>query len=226
MTTKIIVEDYVMPQLFTSAIEAYEFEHRAHRNGRGIRELETYGLLWGYVLPERHGQRKRIVCTHTTVETSALREHGAVTPNLKSLKMKKDFFQKYWSHLELVGTFHTHPYDSLEDVNRIKGWRASEDDKKHWEWIHERLCPELPCMAHIIITITALQRIGSAPPQPLSGNECGKGFVLSSDWRKFWIKGYSSELDEEEDEDGDVESFYHFSEKIHLDIPSLEKRFL
>ena len=34
----IVVEDHVVPQLFTTAIEAYEFEHRAHLKGKGDRK--------------------------------------------------------------------------------------------------------------------------------------------------------------------------------------------
>ncbi|MEI7796089.1 MAG: hypothetical protein WCI06_05570, partial [Methylococcaceae bacterium] len=104
------------------------------------------------------------------------------------------------------------------------GWKASDGDKAHFPWIHKVLCPELPVMAHIIITITKYLRTPSYPTA--NAFERNTGFTISADGRKIWIKGYSTELDEEEDEDGDVESFYHFSEKIHLDIPSLEKRFL
>ena len=225
MTTKIIIEDHVVPQLLTSAIEAYEIKHKAHLNGKEKSAIETYGLLWGYVLPERHGQNKRIVSTIATIETSALRHEDWVKPNLESLIMKKDFFQKYWSHLELVGTFHSHPYKTLSEVNHLQGWRASNADLNHFPWIHKNLSPELPCMAHIIITIAALKSKGSAFPQSLAGGESSTGFVLSSDYRKFWIKGFSSEAEFFVNDDDKKDANYESSYDIRLDIPSLEKRF-
>lgn len=43
MRTQVIVEDHVLPQLLTSAIEAYEVSHRAHARGRSNKKLETVG---------------------------------------------------------------------------------------------------------------------------------------------------------------------------------------
>lgn len=224
MTVQIIIEDHVVPQLFTSAIEAYEFEHKTHTRGKGKTKLETYGLLWGYVLPERNGQANRVVATLATIETSALRHEDWVAPDLESLRMKRDFFQQYWPNLELVGTFHSHPYENLPTVQELKGWRASDGDHEHWPHIHQELAPELPHMAHLIVTITGLERRGRAAPKELDNGEAGTGFVLSSDYRKFWIKGYATEAVIDEDTE---EADYSFNtlDDIQLDIPSLVKRF-
>ncbi len=78
MPIRIIIEDHVVPQLLTSAIEAYEFEHCSHADGKGQTKLETAGLLWGYVQPARGDQPPRIVATMATVETSALRHQNWV----------------------------------------------------------------------------------------------------------------------------------------------------
>ena len=53
MDTKLIIEDHVVPQLFTTAIEAYEFEHKTHKKGKSNSKLETFGLLWGYSIPQK-----------------------------------------------------------------------------------------------------------------------------------------------------------------------------
>lgn len=226
MTTHILIEDHVVPQLLTSAIEAYEIGHRSHVNGTAKLAIETYGLLWGYMIPERHGHSKRVVCTIATIESSALRHQDWVKPQIESLEMKRDFFHRYWPQLELVGTFHSHPYDCLSDVNEAKGWRASSGDMEHWPWIHEMLVPELSSMAHLIVTITSLERKGCALPQPLAGGEGATGFVLSSDLRKFWIKAYSSELDESSKDSGSAgENIYTYNDDTLLAIPSLVQRF-
>jgi hypothetical protein len=217
MTTRITIEDHVVPQLLTSAIEAYEIEHRFHRNGRAQIAVETYGLLWGYVLPARNDRDLCIICNMATVETSAIRHEEWVMPNPESLIMKRDFFQSYWPNIELVGTFHSHPYSGQRDVIGIRGWRASDTDKNHWPWFHENLSPELPAMAHLIVTIAALERRGWARPQRLPLGEADTGFVLSSGYRKLWIKAYASEKIDEET--------YECSENTFLDIPALLQRF-
>tara|TARA_R110001583_G_scaffold195324_1_gene371703 strand:+ start:13739 stop:14017 length:279 start_codon:yes stop_codon:yes gene_type:complete len=48
MESIIFVEDHVVPQLFTTAIEAYDFEHKSSSRAKGLNQLETFGLLWGY----------------------------------------------------------------------------------------------------------------------------------------------------------------------------------
>lgn len=119
--TQILVEDHVVPQLLISAIEAYDIHHKAHNKGKANHRLETYGLLWGYALPARGALPVRLVAVLATVETSALRHQDWVQPDNKSLLMKRDFFREYWPQLELIGTFHSHPYDNLAEVKENKG---------------------------------------------------------------------------------------------------------
>ena len=142
-------------------------------------------------------------------------------PNLESIKTKRDFFSQYWPHLELIGTFHSHPYPDRSSVADAKGWRASPSDLEHWPQVHKELRPDLPEMMHLIITITALQKKGTAWPTRLLGNEQATGYVLSSDWRKIWIKGYCTVRDE----DVAGTNSYESETEVNLDIPSLTHRF-
>lgn len=227
MTISILIEDQAVPQLLTSAIEASEIEQKKSKYGKATSQLETYGLLWGYVLPERNGHPVRIVVTMVTVETSALAHQDWVAPNRESLEMKRDFFNKYWPHIELVGTFHSHPYAGLTEVNSNQGWRASPGDCEHWPQAHEDLFSDMPYLAHIIVTVTALEKKGWAYPSRLANAEAETGFVLTADYRKLWIKGYCTEqvFNEADDEGADDYYTYLLNKKIKLDIPSLEKRF-
>lgn len=231
MSIQIIVEDHVVPQLFTAAIEAYEIGDRVDTR-RGVNGLETYGLLWGYALPARPeiGQPERLVAVTATVETSAIRRQDAVAPSGKSIAMKRDFMRQYWPQLELIGTFHSHPYTNLAEVNANRGWRGSEvdekghGDKSHWPWFHEQFCPEMPTLAHLIVTICALEKRGTAWPSRLSGTEAKTGYVLSADYRKLWIKAYASECFTEDDELDDPLPLV--TEDVVLDIPALQQRFV
>lgn len=237
MRTQVIIEDHVLPQLLTSAIEAYEVSHKAHERGRVNKKLETFGLLWGYALPVRENVPARLVAAVATVETSALRHTEWVRPDLESIKMKRDFFAEYWPQLELIGTFHSHPYEDLSEVNDCKGWRASDEDKSFWPAFHETVCPDIDALAHLVIAITALGRKGSAMPDRLPGSEYTSGYVFSADKRKLWIKGYTSALYEEiadedhedlefEDEILEVRSYdVREDDDVLLEIPSLEARF-
>ncbi|MGL6378504.1 hypothetical protein ACSZNJ_07350 [Aeromonas hydrophila] len=88
MENNLFIEDHVVPQLFTSAIEAYEFEHRAHKNGKAYSELETFGLLWGYSIPKKDDLPAKIISTMSTIETSATRHNEWVKPDIESILAK------------------------------------------------------------------------------------------------------------------------------------------
>ncbi|MFA5984772.1 MAG: hypothetical protein WC782_12220 [Methylococcaceae bacterium] len=213
----IFIEDHVVPQLFTSAIEAYEFLHKTPK-GKGRDRLETFGLLWGYSIQPKGNQSTKIIATMATVETSATRHTDWVAPDYDSLRMKKEFFGTYWRNIELVGSFHSHPYENLAEVNSVTGWRASDGDKGFFPDFHKEIASEQVSLAHLIVTITQLERKGTAYPRKLANSEADKGYVLSADWRKIWLRAYASEFDSDSDN-------YAFTDDVTLEIPSLERRF-
>lgn len=220
----IYIEDNVVPLLITSAIEAYEITHPSSKKGSPDERLETFGLLWGYFTPETKNKRSKIIATTATIETSALRHTDWVAPDFESIRMKKEFIGQYWPNLELVGTFHSHPYDSLTDVNVNKGWRAStgrSSDETFWPHFHEEIAPEHEELAHLVIAITKLEKNGRANPTRLPNSESSKGYVMSAGYRKFWIRAYKSFRYQEEDNvvDDGIEG-----EDLVLDIPSLQGR--
>ena len=227
---KIIIEDHVVPQLITSALEAYDIEHRSSTRGKAQNKLETIGLLWGYVLPERDGHEKRVVATMATVETSALRTKYSAQPDIDSLQLKKEFLQAYWPQLELVGTFHSHPYETPEEVNDIKGWRLStkEDvekgsgcDEEFFPWFHENFMEDFESSAHLIVTVAAMKNKGSALPSRLKGEkEMLSGYVFNHGDRKLWLRGYGVAQHETEEEFD-----YELVKYPTLEIPSLIYRF-
>lgn len=219
----ITVEDHAVPQLITSALEAYEIGRKSSRKKED--QLETFGLLWGYLTPERGSRPSRIVVTTATVETSALVTKDSAQPDLDSLRMKMEFVTRYWPHLEVVGTFHSHPYESLAEAREAKGWQASspenvgpnQGDTVFWPRLHEKLFLNTPYLGHLIICVTALQKTGWALPKEIQGNS---GFELSLGKRKIWITSYASQV---------VNSKDKASTKMMvglpvLDIPSLTNR--
>jgi hypothetical protein len=209
--TQIIIEDHVVPQLLTSAIEAYEHGDTTSQRGRVEDRLETFGLLWGYVLPARDSVPARIVAVTSTVETSAYRHKDWVRPNPASIKAKREFFEKFWPNLELVGTYHSHPYENLKAIQEVQGWRASEEggDKDYWPDMHEEVCEEYDYLAHLVVSIVGLDRKSSAWPGRLEGGESMTGYTLGAGSYRIWVKSYSTEKEVlatyiHEDEDGDA----------------------
>lgn len=211
------IEDHAVPQLFTTAIEAYEFTHQATSRSRAYDKLETFGLLWGYSIPAKGSIPGKIIAAMATAETSAIRHSDWVKPNFDSIKAKKEFFEKYWPHLELVGTFHSHPYDDLTQVNSHSGWRASDGDERFWPTFHKLVSPAQPALLHLVIAITSLGKRGWAWPSRLSkSSEQKKGYIITAEYRKLWLRAYATYL---------VDDNFTFADDMDLEIPALEKRF-
>lgn len=225
---RIIVEDQVLPVLMSAAIEAFDHEHKTPR-GKGASGLETYGLLWGYVIPSKSEDKaNKIVVTTATIETSAVRHQDWVQPNLESIEAKKALIEQYWPHLELVGTFHSHPYETLEDVNETKGWRASEGDRAHWPSVHSELVTNQPLMAHLVFTVTELKKSGWAFPSEIVAKD-HNGLTFTAGKKKLWLNSYASvSVDNDEGEgEGEVEKVFKMhAGPIKLDAPALSRRML
>ena len=222
---KIIIEDNALPILITSAIEAYDFEHKAHTKGKGNSQLETYGLLWGYMVPAKDDTSEdKIIVTTCTVEASALRHNDWVEPNFESIQAKKDLIEQYWPHLELVGTFHSHPYESLEVMKNLEGvgWKASDGDKNHWPDIHEKIAPNQPGLAHLIITITELSKKGWAHPEKVKKDKHCDGYSFVAGYKKLWLTAYATHEACTKDE----RRVFELTEGVSIDASSLTTRMI
>jgi hypothetical protein len=215
----VFVEDHVVPQIFTSAIEAYEFLHN-NLKGKGANRLETFGLLWGYSVQAKGNQPDKIIVTMATIETSATRHSDWVKPDFESLLMKKEFLESYWPDVELVGTFHSHPYSNLRAVRAVSGWQASQGhgDAAFFPHFHKEIATNQKHLAHLIVTITHLQRVRNSPPARLPGNEAKKGYILSAGKRRIWLRAYGTTFTK-------AKNNYQFIDESYLEIPSLQPRF-
>lgn len=211
MKTLVHVEDHAVAQMMMAAIESYEIMQRSGKRTKARDRIETFGLLWGYVVPTKDTIAAKIIVTHATIETSALRDEDSVTPDFESMQFKKAFMGKYWPNVELVGTFHSHPYGSVQEVREVKGWQASIADTIFLPEVHEELAREQPHFAHLIVTVTKMSKSGWASPQRLSlASEEKAGYEITADDRKLWLRAYSSyfnyaepENDAEFDTDGE-----------------------
>ena len=220
------IEDAVIPQLITSSMEAYQ-HHELDTFGRKKRDkrLETFGLLWGYSIEFRAEVPYKIIVTMMTIETSAVRHRDWVRPSTNSINDKIEFMREYWPNIELVETFHSHPYKDLDEVKHVKnGWDASESDIEFFNYFHKTYDIEQPAMAHIIVTLAKLQKRGWAFPDRLQGSNAESGYGLSIGDMKVWMKSYATFNEySAEDEEGIV--ILGPTDDVYLDIPSLQRKF-
>ncbi|MFC1806060.1 hypothetical protein ACFL09_03675 [Planctomycetota bacterium] len=159
----VVVSREAIEDMLLAGLEAYLVP-----GGRGSPYTEVYGVCFGSVKdgpPTRvrgKGQR-RSVHVHVRRAVAQLRARGrpsSVEPDERSQKAHRRMAEELFPHLGLVGDFHTHPYDTLGDLVRCKGWRYSGDDASFNEaWVDSLAGPgDRPRVALIL----ALARAGKA----------------------------------------------------------------
>ena len=113
MDYSVRISDEVLESMSLAAIEAYCLGDGKKKNKE---KIETLGYMWGF---------RRIEEEHTvffvsklSISISALRNSSWVAPNPHALTLKNALVKRWSPQLTLLGDFHTHPYDDLNDVKR------------------------------------------------------------------------------------------------------------
>lgn len=190
--------------LCQAGLEAYSVQHR------GKRELETYGLLWGHEGQMQDG-RTLFAIDMATVDTSAKMKKDEVTPNDDALVLKQDMMTSYWPHLKFLGDFHTHPYQSADEVVAAKLYEFSEADRESIEE-HADFWGGYGYRVGLVLTIALLKRRSSRLDRWLPDGTLE--FTLSN--YRFWLKGYVAY-----DDGTGLRLTTHEDKQVLLDCPSL-----
>lgn len=116
MPAKIKLTNNAFFVLLLEGLEAYAIKHHGKRNVA----IETHAQLWG-----SSNKRLPFNCEvqHISVDSSANKQRGSVTPNPISLELKKDVARMFGEGYAHLGSFHTHPYtidEGIESPSEIR----------------------------------------------------------------------------------------------------------
>jgi len=136
----VVVEGRALEDMLLGALEAYSVPR-----GRGRPYTEVYGLCFGSVKTERRRTRREgyVSEIHVLVRRVALqlRAHTSVrsfVPEPRSEAVHLEMARELFPHLELVGDFHSHPYDTLAALREHRGWSFSpQDEDYNRTWVEE-----------------------------------------------------------------------------------------
>jgi hypothetical protein len=106
-----------------AAIEAYCLGD-GQRSPR--KELETFGYIWG----SKRESKDEIVfhLEKASVSISAKRTNESVMPHISAARLKNEVMRRWAPHRTMLGSFHTHPYATLDEVKQIAGYEFSDPD--------------------------------------------------------------------------------------------------
>jgi len=197
----IILSDHALVTMVLAALEAYA----VRKLGKIVhqKQLEVYGSLYGQEIPLKDGRTLYRVelASH---DTTSRQTHDAVHFNDDASVLKRDTLASFWPHLDYLGDFHSHPYESLEETKSCRGYFCSDGDREELEdnWDFWK---ELRYRLGLVVTVAPLQRARQKEDLWEKGTK-KQCLVMTLGNFRIWISAYCAY--EEEDEDGDIVPSY------------------
>ena len=92
--------------------------------------VEVHGYLWGNRRTVDEEDMEYIHIDRFSVSSSAPSDEDSVRVDKRVARIKNSVLQLWAPHLHFLGDFHTHPYETREEVEQIEGWGPSKQDRK------------------------------------------------------------------------------------------------
>ena len=172
MNIEIRVSNRALESMVLSASESYVLGdgHRipikkSHQNYK-----ETYGYIWGIHRKINKNSTEYIYVDRFYESLSARRKSDSVEPNEDAVRLKNSILERWSPHLSFLGDFHTHPYESLKEVQKCKGWEFSPSDKNSFKlddhlW---KLANDRPIM--LVMAVAPIEKVHDTTAESQESN--------------------------------------------------------
>jgi hypothetical protein len=115
----------LLESMTLAAVEAYCYGKRTKRKWNPV---ETLGYVWGFKKEE--DERTIFYLDRTSLSISSSRERYGVLPNEEAARLKNQVVMRWSPHLTMLGDFHSHPYQTLSQVQKTTGFEFTAEDFK------------------------------------------------------------------------------------------------
>ena len=138
------LSDAALDSILMAAAEAYYLGTPYTRRAKVEPYVEVDGYLWGY-----RSHRPEVDYTYIHVERfapslSSSKASGSVTSALGAAALMHAVMQRRAPQMAFLGKLHTHPYESVTEVQDEKGWNFSSQDRQWWPEIENDRMDLLP----------------------------------------------------------------------------------
>ena len=157
MERLVTISDHALEEMVLAASESF-----ALGNARQWGSVEIQGYLWGSRREVKHDMEtiQYIHIDKFSISTSAWGDEDSVSVDKRVARLKNSVLTLWAPHYHFLGTFHTHPYETLEEVRVSKGWNFSDGDRETFlsdEDLWEMARPECPIM--VVMAVTKIARV-------------------------------------------------------------------
>ena len=124
MLYHVTISNHALEEMVLAASESFVLGNAAWHGS-----VEIHGYLWGNRRTDSDGYVEYIHVDKFSVSTSASGDEDSVQVDQDVVRLKNSIFNFWAPHYHFLGTFHTHPYSTLDDVKEHQGWDFSPEDK-------------------------------------------------------------------------------------------------
>lgn len=187
MEFSVRISDRALEDMVLSASESYvlgDGSGKPSKRKKKGKSVETYGYLWGFRRIDRNEGIQYVCIDRFSESLSARRKKGSVKPNEDAIWLKNSIVSRWSPHLSFIGNFHTHPYNSKDQVESCNGWEFSEGDIdffKNDETLWE-LTNNSPLM--LVMAVAPIERVHETEALWYERN---KVWVFNTGQLRFWI---------------------------------------
>lgn len=196
-------------QMCLNGLEAYSI---AHKGGEfRTRGIETFGLLWGHEITL--SDQRTLYCVEIlSIDTSADRKIDSCYPLDATLELKRDILTSFWPQYDFLGDFHSHPYDTKDEVINGKLYEFSQQDIDSVEgrsdfWLKHNY------RVGLVLTVAKLARTSNKEHKWIEPNTIE--FTLGN--YRLWLSGYVTYLKDSKQ----IRLSSHKDDKVVLDCPAI-----
>lgn len=181
------VGDSALLHLTFAAMESFKIRNWGKTTTSNRGPIETAGVLWGYHVARDEEDHVKIEHASTDKFAKGYKSESE-WPLQEVTEAKQAIVAARWPYLSLIGDFHTHPYESYNDVQECKGWEFSDGDREAYEK-ENYLAGPYQCVA-LVLTVAKLQRYDKSTK--LVGAEIANNAVQwQLDRYRYWLAGYA-----------------------------------
>ena len=199
------ISEMALLTIVLNGIEAYAVMNSNRKRARENTKLETIGHMYGY--SRETDDEKYYYVDYISIDTTAMQKTDEICEYEESRNFKNDIIKSYWAHLENLGSFHSHPYNNLQEVHDNKGYYASSCDKRTMKSEGE--------MIALILSIATLGKKSDNGTRYKDGHSNCFQFTLGK--LRLWLTAYATY----EDEDGKIICTDDKTEDVTIDCPVL-----
>ena len=176
-------------EMVLATVEAYQLKRDEDDEG-----VEIYGHIWGH--HRRIGDLTVYHVESVSISSTAIGTSGDVDPNPRALELKQAVMERWYPQLMLLGDFHSHPYESLDEVmapdedDPGPGFEFSKDDYETFleDDVIWRAADDRPLM--LVMTICRLGHVHESNETSVRSNV--QAFTIGE--YRFWLNGSAGHL--------------------------------